>query len=87
MICKFIKYVFAVILSFRRPLAALKLLHVSLDNQQCMIIPTLIDLNPDDLRHSPFMATLERCDGSCEIDEYLKNYAYIKNVINDSIIT
>ena len=52
-----------------------------------MIIPTLIDLNPDGLRHSPFMATLERCDGSCEIDEYLKNYAYIKNVINDSIIT
>ena len=51
------------------------------------VIPTLIDLNPDELRHCPFMGTLERCDRSCEIHEYLKNYAYMKNVINDSIIT
>ena len=52
-----------------------------------MIIPTLIDLNPDELCRCPFMATLERCNRSCEIDDYLKNYAYIKNLINDSIIT
>ena len=74
MISRFIKYVFVAILSFRRPLAALKVKYVSLDNQW-------------KLPHGPFMATLERCDRNCEIDEYLKYYAYIKNVIKDSTIT
>ena len=34
-----------------------------------MVRPTLIDLNPDELRYYPFIIILESCDGSCNTVE------------------
>ena len=38
---------------------------VSLNYQTCMIRPTLIGLNPDELYYYPFIVNLGRCDGGC----------------------
>ena len=32
-----------------------------------MVIPTLIDLNPVELKYYPFMVSLDKCSGSCNI--------------------
>ena len=42
---------------------------ISVNNQKCMSIPTLIDLNFDELRYYPFIISLDRGDGCCKIAE------------------
>ena len=32
-----------------------------------MIWPTLVDLNPVEFKYYPFMISLDKCDGSCNI--------------------
>ena len=49
------------LLSFNRSLA---IKCVSLSNEPCMIRPTLIDLNPDELKCYPLMISLDKCSGS-----------------------
>ena len=36
-----------------------------MNNQTCMVRPTLIDLNPNELYYYPFTIIMVRCDGSC----------------------
>ena len=38
---------------------------MSLNNEQCKIIPTLIDLNTIELKYYPFMISLDKCSGNC----------------------
>ena len=38
---------------------------VSMNNQPCMVRPTLVDLNPSELYYYPFTIIMDRCDGSC----------------------
>ena len=38
---------------------------ISLNNQSCLVRPTLIDLNPGELYYHPVTITPNRCDGSC----------------------
>ena len=38
---------------------------VSMNNQPCLVRPTLIDLNPDKHHYYPFIVSMSRCDGSC----------------------
>ena len=33
----------------------------------CMVRPTLIDLNPVELKCYPFMISLDKCSGSCNV--------------------
>ena len=40
-----------------------------MNNQPCMVRPTPIDLNPDELHYYPFIISLDRCDGNCNTDE------------------
>ena len=40
---------------------------VSLNNEPCMTRPTLIGLNPIELKYYPFMVRLDKCDGSCNV--------------------
>ena len=40
---------------------------VSLDDEPCMIRPTLLDLNPVELRYYPFMISLDKYSESCNI--------------------
>ena len=62
------------LLSFSRSLASMANIYnfttcISLNNQPCMIWPTLIDLNRDwynqGLHYCPFMVNLDRCDRNC----------------------
>ena len=36
-----------------------------LNNKPCMVRPTLIDLNPFELKYYPFTVILDKCIGSC----------------------
>ena len=39
--------------------------HVSLNNKQCMVRPTLIDLNPAEHKYYSLMIILGKCNGRC----------------------
>ena len=60
---------------------------VSLNNQQCMIQPTLINLLPNKytqvLHYYPFVVTLNRCDGGCNTLNSLFNRVCILNKTED----
>ena len=64
------------LLRFSRSLARIvnisdhtKCISLSLNNQQCMTLPTLINLHPNEcnqaLRDYPLTVNLDRCMGSC----------------------
>ena len=38
-----------------------------LNDEPCMVRPTLIDLNPVELRYYPFMISLNKCTGGCSV--------------------
>ena len=56
-----INQVFNTLLSFSVSLAKF----VSLNDQSYIFRPTLIDLNPIDLKYNPIMVSLDKCNGSC----------------------
>ena len=59
-----IKQRFILLLSFREPLATK---YLSLNDQPCMFRPTLIDLNHVELKYYPFMISLDKCNGRCNV--------------------
>ena len=59
-----IKQVFIVLLSFSESLATKCL---SLNDETCMIILTLIDLKPAELKYYLFIINLDKCSGSCNV--------------------
>ena len=59
-----IKQVFNLLLNLSESLAT-KCLFFS--NEPCMVRPTLIDLNPVELKYYPFMISLNKCTGSCNV--------------------
>ena len=59
-----IKQVFIALLSFSKSLATRCLF---LNDEPCMVRSTLIDLNPFDLKYYPFMISLDKCTGSCNV--------------------
>ena len=62
-----IKQVFTVFLSFSSSLARDRTKCLSLNNERCMFRPTLIDLNPIELKYYPFMISLHKCNGICNV--------------------
>ena len=56
-----IKQVFIVLLNFSSSLATKCL---CLNDEPCMVRPSLIDLNPVELKYYPFMISLDKCHGS-----------------------
>lgn len=42
---------------------------VSINNQQCMVKPALIDLNVDELHYYTFMISMQSYDESCNTAE------------------
>ena len=40
---------------------------LSLNDEPFMIRPTLISLNPVELKYHPFMINLDQCNGSCNV--------------------
>ena len=57
-----IKQVFIVLLSFSISLATKCL---SLNDEPCMVRPTLVDLNPVELKYYPFMISSDKFSESC----------------------
>ena len=40
---------------------------ISLNDKPCMVKTTLIDLNPAELKYHPFIISLDKCSGSCNV--------------------
>ena len=40
---------------------------VSLNHEPCLIRPTLIDLNPVELKYHSFMISVDKCSGICNV--------------------
>ena len=59
-----IKQLSIVLLSFSESLAT-KLMF--LNDEPCMVRPTVIDMNPVELKYYPFMISLNKCTGSCNV--------------------
>ena len=57
---RLIKQVFILLLSFSKSLATKCL---SLNDEPCMVRPTLIDLNHVELKYYPFMISLDKRNG------------------------
>ena len=55
---------FIALLSFSESLATKCLF---LNDQPCMVRPTLIDMNPAEIKYYPFMISLNKCTGSCNV--------------------
>ena len=67
-----IKQVFIVLLSFGSSLARVakafdRTKCISLNDKQFMARPTIIDLNPVELKYHPFMISLDKCTGICDV--------------------
>ena len=60
----FIKQVFIVLLSFSKSLATKCLF---LNDEPFMVRPTLVDMIPVVLKYYPFMISLNKCTGSCNV--------------------
>ena len=41
--------------------------YLFLNDEPCMVRPTLIDLNPLELEYHPLMITLNKCIGKCNV--------------------
>ena len=59
-----IKQVFIVLLSFSSSFATK---YVSLNDDPCMVRPTLIGLSPVKLKYYLFIISLDKCNGSCNV--------------------
>ena len=59
-----IKQVLILLLSFSDSLATKYLL---LNNDSCMVRPTHIDMNPVELKYYPFMISVNKCNGVCNV--------------------
>ena len=71
---------FIVLLSFSSSLATK---YQSLNDELCMVRPTLIDLNPFELKYYPFMVSLGKCSGSCYSGNYLSTKACVPSKTKD----
>ena len=58
---------FIVLLSFISSLARDQTKCLFLNDEPCMVRPTLIDMNPVGLKSYPFMISLSKCAGSCNV--------------------
>ena len=56
-----IKQVFIALLSF---ISSLATKFVSLNDETCVLRPTLIDLSPVEVKYYPFMISSDTCNGS-----------------------
>ena len=62
-----IKQVFIVLLYFSESLARDRTKCLSLNDEPCMIRPTVIDLNPVELKYYPFITSLDKCNENCNV--------------------
>ena len=66
-----IKQVFIVLLSFSSSLAHEQTKCLLLNDKLCMFRPTLIDLNPVELKYCPFMISLDKSIENCMLTYFM----------------
>ena len=62
-----IKQVFIVLLCFSGSLACDQTKCIFLNDEPCIVRPTLIDLNHVELKYHSFMTSLDKFSGSCKV--------------------
>ena len=62
-----IKQVLIVLLSFSTSLAHDRTKCLFLNDEPCMVTPILIDMNPAELKYYPFMISLSKFIGNCNV--------------------
>ena len=62
-----IKKVFIVLLSFSEYLTCDPTKCLFLNDGPCMVIPTLIAMNPFELKYYPFVISIDKCTASCNV--------------------
>ena len=69
---------FIVLLSTLARVADLTKCHI-LNDELCMVRPTIIDMNPVELKYYPFMISLNKCTARCKTAScYLEKYMFQK---------
>ena len=58
---------FIVLLSFSKSLACERTKCLFLNDEPCMVRPTIINMNPVELKYYPFMTSLNKCTGSSNV--------------------
>ena len=58
---------FILLLRFSKSLARDRTKRLFLNDEPRMARPTLIDMNPNELKYYPFMISLNKCNGSCDV--------------------
>ena len=61
------RQVFIVLLNFSESLGCYRTKCLFLIDEPLMFRPTLIDLNPVELKYYPFMISFDKCTGSCNV--------------------
>ena len=56
---------------------------ISLNDEPCLLKPTLTDLNPNKLHYYPFMVNLDWCNGSCNTLDDLSCIICVPNNTED----
>ena len=56
--------IFIALLCFSKSLAAK---YLFLNGEPCKVRPNVIDMNPNELKYYPFMISLNKCTGSCNV--------------------
>ena len=64
---RLIKQLFYVLLSFSSSLAHDRTKYLTLNDELCMVRPTLINLNPVEPKYYSFMISLDKCNASCNV--------------------
>ena len=62
-----IRQLFIVLLSFDSSLARDRIKRLFLNDEPGMVEPTFIDTNSVELKYHPFMISLDKCNGSCNV--------------------
>ena len=52
---------------------------ISLNKESCITIPTLVGLNPVNLKYYPFMTNVDKCNGSCNVVDDLPTSTCVSN--------
>ena len=55
---------FIALLSFSKSLATK---YLFLNDEPCMVRPTLVDMNPNDLKYYLIIISLNKCTGKCNV--------------------
>ena len=58
---------FIVLLSFSISLACDRTKYLFLNDELCMVRPTIIDMNSVELKYHPFVISIDKCTGSCNV--------------------